>query len=350
MDPENYLKKHTLMPIDRISAVEADQVVSYAIPKISHQNYRLLKVQEPAGFCKIYAQEDLKDYGFSYWRRIHQLYGIGWCLHHGAALQYSEHQEKFDLQPHMTKGDFSPSISIHIKNQGLLAYANLSHHLLNNPKRYHRKHISSVINTEGRRHGLQVSAHRRVRRISDLCREILPADWIDNFIPDLNTNPEGKYFPSLDGSCQSIDGVIGRNRLLAIAVPFCDSGRAIEALTSKSTGLQDQSKQRMLNFRDAYFLASGCPSKLRQELRSSKSQISGALKAQGLPPLRLVHDGTRERALSLLANASVEEQVKWGKLYAIQFEKLRVSGPSRAKRSAILSEMLDQVFPEHVTD
>ena len=52
-----------------------------------------------ATLCRDCIAEDINHWGFSYWRREHQLLGARWCTRHGNVLHFVDKSDAFDCSP-----------------------------------------------------------------------------------------------------------------------------------------------------------------------------------------------------------------------------------------------------------
>lgn len=94
--PENLIRRHTLIPIvRRINAtpIHYDSDRTLIIKLLN----RLAK--QSLCFCMQCIEEDINYWGYSYWRRSHQLPGTDWCSKHNSPLCMIKEITSFYQQP-----------------------------------------------------------------------------------------------------------------------------------------------------------------------------------------------------------------------------------------------------------
>lgn len=348
IDQDEYLSRHTMMPIDRLAALEESMVSSFGNPKITHQRTTLLKISSPAYFCVKCAEEDVKNNGFSYWRRTHQIHGVTWCISHGPnyPLAQADGIFSYDNQPHRTRHSRLEVHESHASNIAIARYANLSRVTLVLATRYHRKHIANVINHKLKEFGVVVSLHRDQKRVSDICRDQLPEDWLSSYFTGIANGRKHSYCTSIDGASLSIRGIFGHSYILALAMIFEDTDAAIEALSNNSSSarqiISKRKSDRRSLARDRYFKFHGDYSLVAEDIGISKATAFRLLTSLGFPSLTKIEDSLRKQVLTFLSTASSDEMKKW----KIAYDTNSVYGNYRSvkARSKALSMALEDVL------
>lgn len=348
MDQDEYLSRHTMMPIDRFSADQESMVSSYGNPKISHQRSILLKLGATAYFCSQCAEEDVKNFGFSYWRRIHQIYGVTWCITHGPDYPLAQTKGIFcyDTPPHRTRKERIEASNSHASNIFVLRYAMLSREILTLARRYHRRHIANVINNELKKLGIIVSSQKKRRRLSDICRESFPENWLFLYFTNIANGMRHSYCTSIDGASLSVSRISGKSHILALSTIFNDEFTAIQALSKHSSsarliiGKQKADMQSLL--KDRYFYFHGNYRLVAKDIDISEVTALRNLNSLGLPPLATIADPLRKQVLTFLSTASSDDLKKW----KLAYDKHSICGDYRSvkARSKALSMALDDVL------
>lgn len=90
MRSEDYIRLHTLIPYAR-AVSRVDQMFPHGAAENDVATRRLAMLPPHRGWsvCVNCVDEDLKFWGFSYWRRDHQLPGVVSCAKHGVALLFA---------------------------------------------------------------------------------------------------------------------------------------------------------------------------------------------------------------------------------------------------------------------
>lgn len=348
MDQDEYLSRHTMMPIDRFAALEESMVSSYGKPKITHQRTTLLKISAAAYFCVKCAEEDIKNHEFSYWRRIHQIHGVTWCITHGPNYPLAQADGIFcyDTQPHYTSNSRVEVRDSHTSNIAILRYANLSRDILLLANRYHRRHIASVINHKIKEIGIVVSARQSQKRLSDICRDQLPVDWLSSYFKSITNGKKHSYCISIDGTSLSVRGLFGHSYILALAIIFDKECQAIEALSNRSrSAMQAISKEkadRGILIREMYFRLGGDHDLISKKVSLSQPTVYRTLSDFGLPSLKVISEPLKTQILTFLSTASNDDLKIWKLAYDnhSKYEKCK----SVKAKSRVLSMALEDVL------
>jgi len=100
MSPETYWRQHTLHPLVELCRVKTvggeaqwEQGATARFPS------RECCASSIPRLCPKCISEDIEAYGFSYWRRFHQICGVDMCFQHKSPLRTSRVMNDFTLQP-----------------------------------------------------------------------------------------------------------------------------------------------------------------------------------------------------------------------------------------------------------
>lgn len=131
---ERFIDNHTLLPFyspfcPRMRVEQVREDMGGNNPVGVHSRLGILAIPRPnqLRFCPLCAQEDKKQFGESYWHRLHQLPGVEVCPTHAVFLENSEapasYQEKsYDL--------ISAQQGIQLKSPHFLNFSDASHSVL----------------------------------------------------------------------------------------------------------------------------------------------------------------------------------------------------------------------------
>jgi hypothetical protein len=183
IDPENLIRGHTLIPIlggFRTNKIDKDRHLIF---------WNRLVKQSPC-FCKECIKEDINYWGFSYWRKSHQLPGVDLCTKHNSPLimihmsrnpyQLPENYLSIN-QIEIGSTDTDQLRNIHIKrfNQLLQDYCDRQYYL--DPRT-----VSQLL----RQQAVELNFHRILSFTGkEILREIIfrkfPRSWICKHFPGL---------------------------------------------------------------------------------------------------------------------------------------------------------------------
>lgn len=353
IDSNNYLGKHTMLPIERMAALEETMIDSYEKPRITHHRSALLKLNDKAFFCAKCAEEDVIQHGFSYWRRIHQIHGVNWCIQHGSnyPLSYVPGLDGYERQPHSIFDAEKTILDGSNCNELILRYSEISAHILTTSIRYHRRHLASVINTRIISLGFVISQHSEKLRISDFCRDLLPADWLSAYFRSIHSGQHLKYCPSIDAVSFSMQGISGYSYILALSVIFNDKLTTVKALETKFESALQIAYQEKIDKTDhiirLYFELGGNHSLILKTTSYSSPVVYKTLKCAGLPSLSYVDESVKNKALNFLKSTTASEMILWKT--SLEERRHRLSSRSVKINTKALAEVLEIVSGAYPT-
>ncbi len=221
MSIERFVQMHTLNPI----IIEGGDVIrgrsngGLRLPVGDERNPLFLS-KKHAYFCKDCIEQQRKEWGFTYWNRIHQLPGIYWCPWHSTELTPASYKDisrtipstltAIDTQPLGHAGALeSPPINWYVANMlARLARGNecLTFHELS--KQLRERAVASGLNLDKQSNSNPY--------LSDLVFSLMPAWWIKQEYPD-SQKSMGQYFAPIDDILHG--GRLG-SREYALAMSF----------------------------------------------------------------------------------------------------------------------------------
>jgi hypothetical protein len=202
---EDFVAGHTTIPVRR--AFVSDDLI---LPHGNVQHRKLLSMSAlrhinlRAYFCRVCANEDYARYGFSYWRRVHQVVGIFHCPTHDLPLSYVRGIKSFEGSP-LSCVKMSGTISFDwvsniLKCAPVSRYTKICMGLLSQKSPQKISCISGKLSAKAKLHGI-VQGQGRVSGIyfSDCVVDILNIMWLERLVPGASTKSRGISFLPIDG-------------------------------------------------------------------------------------------------------------------------------------------------------
>jgi len=156
-----------------------------------------------ARYCPECVDEDLGFWGYTYWRRSHQLPGIEWCLKHQTCLITVPKIYFSKLPPSSTELLSPPNKYKYAHHPVIEKYAQISIGLLDSRSSFIMNKIGMRLGDAARKSGFMVSPKGKKKLLSDLALESIPFDWLVNLFPEFATKTPNMYLNYFDSVCQS---------------------------------------------------------------------------------------------------------------------------------------------------
>jgi hypothetical protein len=175
--------------------------------------------------CPMCAGEDLPFWGFSYWRRSHQVAGIVWCQKHGCPLFRARENESWRSMPHEVMPQAHPE-SVAVVTQAmespvLQRYAEVCTELLQRARPLSTLKVLQALTERAYSHGFAIDPQNPGRRLSDLAIDCIGGPWQSLFWKKLSGKTPGTYVPTLDGVLWRLRACPGASAYaLAIALMY----------------------------------------------------------------------------------------------------------------------------------
>lgn len=227
------IRSHTLVPLwgAVVSVVNLDwcdgsfqsrELQQRALSGIAH--YRAL--------CPMCVSEDVDYWGFSYWRRSHQIPTVAWCQKHGCPLFRARGNDSWQEMPHEALADArpeSPDVAKHsTENPVLRRYAEICNELLQRSRPFSTAQVLRALVKRARFHGLEGDPRAQGRRLSDLAADLVTGPWQAVFWKELSAKPAGEHLPALDGVLSRLRAGLGiQSYALAIALLYDSVDQAL---------------------------------------------------------------------------------------------------------------------------
>jgi len=99
--PTAFARLHTLLPVVNVASDFGAGVPHGSRNCGTGIHYGVKGTGARPRVCHECTQEDLNHWGFSWYRRAHQLHGVDWCDKHGCALSWVDSHDPFCSPPHV---------------------------------------------------------------------------------------------------------------------------------------------------------------------------------------------------------------------------------------------------------
>lgn len=234
-------RQHTMLPFARF--VEWFDRAEGEVADFTSDKY-LGSVMRSRGsrayLCPDCVKEDLDFRGITYWRRLHQLTGIDWCIKHGVALLRYEGHDAFERSPLSVLGS-----SAAIENEELteardhstvVRYSEIVDGLLTEVAHpYHTADVSTLIRDWAKQQDLRVALNGKRPLLSDLVAERFPKAWLAVHFPTSQRKETGVFAPWIDGTWFSRNYPCGiPSYVLALTLMYETADEALNALANLS--------------------------------------------------------------------------------------------------------------------
>lgn len=234
--PQAFHAGHTLLPFRRAVRPAADCVpfglVRDQLEISAHSAFLDRPAKHPLQLCPECTKEDVNFWGFSYWRRSHQLPGSTICQKHLIGL-HEAHKSNWLTLPHDALNSSTPidaSITTSAKrNPVIQRYTEISIGLAERTQPVSTAWMVHVLKRRFHSH-IEESGHP-TRRLTTIAVKMIRGPWQQHFFPELDACGTG--LNSLDRTCSSIRLAYSTPfYALALAVLFEDADDAMNEVTS----------------------------------------------------------------------------------------------------------------------
>lgn len=292
---EQFCQQHTLMPFLRATTnISPDHAhgVPESITVIEKSAFRLaMKVRMVCPEC---IREDMSFWGFSYWRRRHQLPGVQWCDKHHAPLMAIE--QDFDVCPSASAISVNePRLEAFescICNPVIIRYVEIATGFLEMRRPLSFSDAARKLSLRAQQMGIRVSEKGRRPVLSDVALNAVPKAWLSSLFPGVETKIVGERFPAID-RVLLYEG-LPQARALALALMFDSAEEALRywgepldeggANDTKST-LSGQDLWNSKKVFNIYVKSEGNRSEVARVIGVHSRRVSGELDRCGLPSL-----------------------------------------------------------------
>lgn len=187
--------------------------------------------------CSRCVDEDLDFWGFSYWRRSHQLHGVGWCQKHRCGLALARKSEVWSRLPHevVSGARHQPAecVAQALDNEVLSRYADICVDLLARSDPISTVQMVSGLLERARAFDLLTTDTGLGRRLSDLAAQRSPAAWLHCFFPAVRSACERRVGADLDNTLLRLNsGCHTRHNVLAMALLYESAEQALAGVAA----------------------------------------------------------------------------------------------------------------------
>lgn len=231
---------HSLAPVQKCVLSGYEKAAPPNFGDRRHLRFAAFK-QAVGRLCPDCVAEDLDYWGVCYWRRLHQLPGITWCLKHMRPLGLVTGHQASDISPDQAikfAVEQTPyDLGVILNSPILQRYASIMVSLLENARSpVHYTCAGKVIRDRARLKGLQVAPSKIVRTpryLSDEAIEQTPTHWLQLHFPASAKKRANGFSPWIDctGHTQKIPARSARFGL-ALALLWDDPDEAVTEFLS----------------------------------------------------------------------------------------------------------------------
>lgn len=264
-------------------------------------------------------KEDFNFWGYSYWRRIHQIPGLDWCPKHGVPL-HGTSILAFEKLPLVDRGRSTVVAAGDESHPIIRRYIDIALGLLDLPKPIPSPRLAPRLGHVSRSQGCRTSRSGRRRLLSDRIRDEVPHSWLVRHFPDIANKVSANFVGSFDSICGSRgDACATKSYVLGAAVLY---NSADEALREMTRG-EDQPRRRKEirsklipeNGRKdqiyrAYIDALGNSTKAANIMTTAQGHMADVLLEQGLPSLSRLSLETKSALFAFLTGTSINDACK----------------------------------------
>jgi hypothetical protein len=198
---------------------------------------RGMSLQRPTAFCCLECiQADLFDFGFSWYRRIHQVQGADFCISHGTRLYSVQSEHPFLRVPHYWlkcgKLQVIPHVSGTLSIDGFVRrYLEVCAALFDADAPMDVFAANKVLIERAQALGIRITGSRNKVHLSDYLVKKVPEDWARRHWKYIAEKIPSRYFSRIDGPMRSSGHIAaGETYPIAFAGLFESKSDALGAL------------------------------------------------------------------------------------------------------------------------
>lgn len=226
------IMSNTILPF-RHAAVQEKAYVrnEYTSPDITDKScLRVLRVG--AVLCEKCIEEDHKKYGYSYWKRFHQLSGVDWCHIHNTPLKMSKKINAYETQPErsISRANFicSPEEAAPLKTDVIYRYIQLTSIFLSIKNPVQARSIVLLIGAIAKSK-LNIRLSRTLKSrgttLCDVAKATCSYYWLKRLFPRIDFLDQYEWFGPIDNCVMNI--ATAESFALALALIFDSTEEAI---------------------------------------------------------------------------------------------------------------------------
>lgn len=200
----SYILLHTLLPITNLIVKGGELDPDMILSNYTASAYGLSKTHQGGYFCDQCIREDIDFWGYSYWRRSHQIPGVHCCEKHNLhPLRHAPSIVAFDYSPDFWSSDKKVKISIYAdqfrESSSIQRYGAALQSILDNHIAWDIKHIRSQLEERLKLPEFEnlISKIDRVP-LSDILLERYPSKFLDEMISTFIYKCDDFKYPLID--------------------------------------------------------------------------------------------------------------------------------------------------------
>ena len=278
MSPLEYVQLHTMTPF---MACVVPGKVNLKMPWSESTLRRIgaATPREDAYLCPLCVKEDETFWGFSYWRRSHQLPGFSECQKHGTPLSYVQGWEGFDRLPsHWLKTEGSTTIcEPHLASPAVERFREAANALLELKAPFSADTFVRTLNAQARRQGVSVSGRCEGRQLSSLAHKCFEHSWLNSMFASRTAWSPKKRFEPIDGAIRASAKVTGAAYCVAISTLFASVSDGLQMVEDPGSRPNHTPTRRNVNVRARYYHHEGDIELLAKEYDCNAGQLRRSL-------------------------------------------------------------------------
>jgi len=327
--PDDFIKNHTLVPLLR--AAEHTKKKNHHPDVISSLGNKLAK--RHASFCEKCVHEDIDYWGVSYWRRSHQLTGVGICLKHHENLCMVSTRNAIYEQPasHLSNQNFllNDTGVKGAENPYVMKFMELINDFMDMDSNVNGSALSKLLANKAKQLGLRIYVEGSRKLLSDLLIEKYPSGWLELHFPSLLFKKQGEFCHEYDGALISSFRQSITKLLLAtpVLLPDADSRILSHGGSIKPIARHKKTALSQNQLVESYVSNQGNIKQISASLNRNPTKIGSKLKSLGFPALGSLGQETLSALNAFYNGATLEEIMLIPNININVFsEILRVSG------------------------
>lgn len=242
LDPVAYARRHSLLPFHS-HAFRSDQSGYHDHWLLAHFLKFGTSSNTDVALCPECIEEDEDFWGFSFWRREHQINGMRWCMRHGEPLRYIEDRDAFLSTPRewlsRAKG-FSENGLYAKAPEALKRFQEMARLMLEQGAPASLSRMRDHIAAHAQANGFVLSECATGHRLaSDHVFRVFPKSWLQEVFPKSTRKTPGEYCCVFDNALKPVrSGMTSAPAIAVVLVTLYDAPEtAINAIHSKQPPL-----------------------------------------------------------------------------------------------------------------
>lgn len=220
--PMEVIHRHTLNQVYRAFSAHVGTPREAEILREASQGRGInIRRESAAMTCPACIAEDRAAGRGSYWRRLHHLPGVEWCLLHRVPLVRMT-AEAYQWSPMAATAMFGKTRcdAAAIEPGSVLdRYAGLLARWMHRTTALPCEALNRVVQDGCSKHELRVSQAGKRELVSDLAKRMVPSDWLERHWPEILAKKHAQYVAKLDG--------VAKDRHVAYTGPSCALALAV---------------------------------------------------------------------------------------------------------------------------